>query len=312
MVTVVHIYHDGAEEVAATLGRVAPERRVVVCPPVVGDALAEAEVLFASVPVPADLAKAERLRLIQLMGVGAESVMGAPEIRPDVAIAGLGDTFAAETSEYVLAMMLAHCRALPTLVRRQDQKMWRQFGAATLAGTTLGVLGLGQIGGRVAALAHAFGMHVIGMRRSPAPVPHVQEVLGPEGLPSILSRVDYAAVCMPLTPETRGMLDAAALSHLRPHAVLVHVGRGGIVDEHALLEMLREGRLGGAAIDVFQQEPLPRHSPLWEAPNTLVTPHLAGLGRRYLERAAEVLSINLQRLDRGEPPLFAIDRERGY
>lgn len=312
--TPIHVYHGAAERAAAVVRRLEPDRAVVTWtePEELAGGIAEVEVLFAGVPPRGVFAGAARLRLVQLLGAGADPLLPAPDLPPVVQVAGLGDLFAAETSEYALAAMLAQCRALPTIVTRQAAREWKQFASPTLAGRTVGILGLGAVGRRVARLAAAFGMRVLGLRRDPAPVAGVDEVFGPDGLGELLSRADYVVVALPLTPETRGLLDDAALGRLREGAILVNVARGAIVDEAALARRLREGRLGGAALDVFACEPLPRESPLWDAPNTLVSSHVAGLGRHYVERAAEVLVENVRRLERGEPLLHLIDRARGY
>ncbi|MBI4951084.1 MAG: D-2-hydroxyacid dehydrogenase [Myxococcales bacterium] len=311
----IHVLHaEGAERIAAAVRALAPERRVAACARAeeLGDGLGDVEVLFATYPPAGSWAGAARLRLVQLLSAGADLLLPAPDLPPGVRVAGLGDSFATETSVHALACLLASCRALPTLCLRQAARQWRPFASPTLAGSTLGVLGLGAVGARVARLGAAFGMHVLGLRREARPTAGVDEVFGPEGLGEILRRADYLVVALPLTPATRGLLDARALALLRPSAVLVNVARGALVDEAALDARLREGRLGGAALDAFAEEPLPPESGLWDAPNTLVTPHVAGLGRRYVERAAAVLVDNVARLERGEPLLHGIDRATGY
>jgi phosphoglycerate dehydrogenase-like enzyme len=155
-------------------------------------------------------------------------------------------------------------------------------------------------------------MRVIGTRRHPEPVAGVAEVLPPSKTRRVLAESDVVIVVLPLTPETEGLLDAEAIAAMKPGAHLVNIARGGIVDEVALAEALREGRLGGAALDVFEQEPLPPTSPLWDTPNLLVTPHVAGLSHDYLARLGEIFFENIRRLERGEPIVNPVDRDRGY
>ncbi len=186
------------------------------------------------------------------------------------------------------------------------------YAGLRLDGATVGILGLGAIGHSVARRCKALGMRVIGTRRSAEPLEAVDEVLGPEGTRRVLAESDVVVVVLPLTPETRGSLDAEALAAMKPRGLLVNVARGGIVDEAALARALEEGHLGGAAVDVFEEEPLPATSPLWTARNALVTPHVAGLARDYMSRVGRIFFENIRRLEKGEPLLNEVDRSRGY
>jgi phosphoglycerate dehydrogenase-like enzyme len=193
-------------------------------------------------------------------------------------------------------------------LQRQHEKSWQMFPVGKLEGRTLGIVGLGEIGRRVARIARAIGMRVLGTSRGLRPV----EGVDVRPLDPVLRASDHLVVCTPLTPETRGLIGATELGALPDRAFVINVGRGGVVDEPSLLAALNEGRVGGAAIDVFVDEPLPRDSAWWTAPNTIVTPHIAGLGRRYLERAVEVVVENIERLETGVPPSCQIDRSVGY
>jgi phosphoglycerate dehydrogenase-like enzyme len=274
--------------------------------------IGEVEVLLAAQPPRGIWARAARLRLVHLAGVGAEALLPAPDLPAHVRIAGARGLFADEAAEHVIASMLALLRGLPQLVERQRGGEWRRHEVDRAAGKTIGILGLGEIGSRVACIAQAMRMRVIATKRRPAPHEHVDEVLAPEHTNDLLAASDVVVVALPSTPATRGLLDADALARCRPGALLVDVGRGGIVDEHALVRALLDGRLGGAALDVFEHEPLPSDSPLWHVPGLLVTPHLAGFGRDYLGRLVARVLDNVARLDRGEPLLGEIDRDTGY
>jgi phosphoglycerate dehydrogenase-like enzyme len=140
----------------------------------------------------------------------------------------------------------------------------------------------------------------------------VEQVFPPEGLDEVLRRSDVLVVVLPLTPATRGLIGARELTLLPPGAFLINVGRGAIVQEAALLDALRAGRLAGAALDVFEQEPLPLESPLWDLPQVIITPHVSGTTPRYYDRAIPLFCENLRRFLRGEPLLNVVDRERGY
>jgi phosphoglycerate dehydrogenase-like enzyme len=173
-----------------------------------------------------------------------------------------------------------------------------------LGGKTLLVVGLGRIGGRLAQLAKAFDLRVLGIRRNPeAGGGGTDAVYGMDRLNEILPQADFVALTCPLTPETEGLIGAEALRRMKPSAVLVNVARGRCVDEAALIEALREGRIAGAALDVTTEEPLPAASPLWGMENVLITPHTAGETCRYEDNVLDILLDNLDRLWRGEATL---------
>jgi phosphoglycerate dehydrogenase-like enzyme len=158
----------------------------------------------------------------------------------------------------------------------------------------------------------AFGLRVLGLRRQPAPVEGVSRVLGPDGLPELLRESDAVVLSVPETGETRGLLGAKELRAMKPGAFVINVARGAVVDEAALLDVLREGRLGGAALDVFATEPLPAASPLWDLPNVIVTPHIAGEPAGYTERViSEVFADNVARYRAGQPLRNVVDLARG-
>jgi phosphoglycerate dehydrogenase-like enzyme len=215
-------------------------------------------------------------------------------------------------AEYALGWMLHFARRVPRNQEQQARREFRLYATSMLEGATCGILGMGAIGEAVAARARAFGMRVLGTQRTPRPCGLADEVLGMDGTERVLAESDYVVVILPLTPETRGLLDAARLSKLRREAVLVNMARGGIVDEPALADLLRDERLRGAVLDVFEEEPLPESSPLWDVPNLVVTPHVAGFRRDYLERVFEIFAENVHHLEAGEPLRNRVDRAKGY
>ena len=200
-------------------------------------------------------------------------------------------------------------------------------------GLTLGLIGYGHIGRGVAHLARAFGMRVLATstsvrERTPLSIPGVgpfsdppaiavPHLLPDERIPQtwlddLLDTSDVVVICAPLTPQTRGMIDAAALARMKRGTYLINIARGKIVEEAALVQALREGHLAGAGLDVTAEEPLPAESPLWDLPNVIITPHVSGKSDQYVERAVNILLANLERLRRGEPPLNLVDRTQGY
>jgi phosphoglycerate dehydrogenase-like enzyme len=183
-----------------------------------------------------------------------------------------------------------------------------------VAGATLGLIGVGSIGRKVASMASALGMRVIAVREHPEKnMPEgVAAVYAPAEINDLLAQSNYVVVAAPLTPATRGLMNADRLAAMRPDAYLINVGRGPQVDEIALADALRNRRIAGAALDVFEQEPLPASSPLWELENLLITPHTAGLTEKLWERHYALFSENLRRYLAREPLLFIVDKQKGY
>jgi phosphoglycerate dehydrogenase-like enzyme len=201
-------------------------------------------------------------------------------------------------------------------MRRQAERRWdRSIEAREISGTTCGIIGMGAIGGETARRARALGMRVLATRRSITARGEddlAHELLPPSDLGYLLRESDWVVIAAPLTPETRGLIGAEELRQMKPSAVLVNVGRGPIVDEQALIAALRDGVIAGAGLDVFDQEPLPADSPLWDMENVVVTPHFSSGSDHYTTRAADIAADNLRRYLAGEPLRNVVDIERGY
>jgi phosphoglycerate dehydrogenase-like enzyme len=283
---------SGAEEFAAGVG--------------------ELEFLLALNPPRGHWGRAGRLRLIQVLGAGVDGVLPAPDLPPRVVLANQRGMSAAPMAEFGLALVLALLKQLPRFVAAQRERAWRRALPARVAGLTLGILGVGAIGEALAERAAALGMRVIGTQRTPKSHPALAKLEPPERTDAVLAESDVVVVLLPLTAETRGLLSRERLTCMKPGAYLVNLARGGIVDEAALLEALVEGHLAGAAFDVFASEPLPASSPLWDAPNLWITPHMAGGFPEILDETTRLFAENVARLERGEPIRNAIDRTRGY
>jgi phosphoglycerate dehydrogenase-like enzyme len=273
--------------------------------------IGEADVVVVSGMWKNDLAaKAAKLRFIQSISAGVDQydkqVLAAHGIR----LASAQGANANAVSEHGMALILAVARRIPEAVQNQQKRFWRgMIGDLTrredeLGGKTLLVVGIGRIGGRLARLARAFDMRVIGVRRDPsAGAQGADEIHGFDALPSLWSRADIVALTCPLTPETTGLVNAEALAAMKPGAQLVNLARGKVVDEPALIEAMRAGHLSAAALDVTVEEPLPETSPLWTLPNVLITPHTGGETRAYEDAVIDLLLENLDRLWRGEATL---------
>lgn len=215
-------------------------------------------------------------------------------------------------AESVAGMILAHYKQYADLWACQQRVQWAPRHLTELRGRTIGIVGLGDLGGATARLLRAFGVRVLGLRRHARPAPDVDHVYGPEDLDTFLHQLDVLVLAAPLTRETAGLIGAAQLAALPRGALLVNVGRGPLLDEAALLDALRSGHLGGAALDVFETEPLPSDSPLWTLPNVFVSPHCADNTPESEQRGLEVFLDNLARYRRGAPLRNVVDRALGY
>ena len=230
--------------------------------------------------------------------------------RNDYLLTGVKDTFGQQISEYVLCYLLAHELRLLERLGRQANRNWWSEPTGTLAGKTMGVMGTGSIGRHIAAMSATFGIRVLGLNRSGQTAAGFEKVFPTERLDEFLSGADYLVCALPETPETTGLLDARAFAAVRRGCYLVNVGRGSTIDEKALIEALTEGRLGGAVLDVFSEEPLPADSPLWHAPETLVTAHVAAKSRPA--DIAKIFVENYRRLVAGKTLNYLVDFDLGY
>ncbi|MFG3101404.1 D-2-hydroxyacid dehydrogenase [Streptomyces sp. NPDC048182] len=274
--------------------------------------------------------QAPRLEWIQLDTSGADHLKDTPVWQLPVPITSIGGISPVPMAEYVLMMVLGLAHRLPRAMAVQRSAVWPSLGERwdtlmprTLRGATLGVIGYGRIGQEIGRLARAHHMDVLGLKRqrtaragayfgASARDEAEAEIYTPDRLHDFLARCDFLVVTCPLTEETRGMVDAAALAALKPGAMVVNVARGGIVDEDALLRALRSGHVAGAALDVFDEEPLSPDSPWWTEPGVLLTPHVAGFAPDYAEQVLRLVGENVGRHLAGADLLNLVDRGRGY
>lgn len=282
--------------------------------------LADTEVLFG---IPEDSANgladairsSSRLRWVQATAGGAgQQVLDAgltEQERDRVLITGAGGVPAGPLAEFAMFGLLAFTQGLPRLLADKKAQRWELHPPAALAGGTVLVVGLGALGTQVARLAKAFGMRVIAVNRTGrTDSPDVDEIRTARFLGDLLPVAHGVVLTVPLTDQTRGMIDAKSIGRMHSGAVLVAIGRGGVVDEAALAQALRQGKLAGAALDVFADEPLPADSPLWELPNVLLRPHNAGLSRQQNEGIVAVFTENLRRYLTGDELLGTIQPAR--
>lgn len=277
------------------------------------DGVASAEILVGwNIPREA-VQRAAGLKWIHSTAAGVDQLLYS-EIRERGIILTASMGIHHQLVEHIFAFLLALERRLHVAMRLQLQRKWDRARTVgdELAGKTLGILGLGTIGQQLVRKAQAFDMRVIGTKRTPTAIPGVDRVLPPDGLPQVLRESDAVVVALPLTPQTRGLIGERELQMMKPTAWFINVGRGPIVHEAALIQALRAGKIAGAALDVFEHEPLRSDSPLYDLENVILTPHVSGASPRYMDRAVPLFCENLARYLRGAPLRNLVDPERGY
>ena len=256
--------------------------------------IATADVVIAQHPTNEQLDNARNLEWIHGLSAGVDHFPTERIESDGIALTGASSANANSVAEHAMSLVLAFERRLNHAIRQQERTEWQLFDASELRGKTMGLLGVGEIGGRIADLASAFGMGVVGMKRDVTDYPDaVDEIHPPDGLHEVLGRSDYIVVCCPLTEETRGMLTIKEFStSMKRDAVLVNVGRGAIVEESHLAIAIQRGFIRGAGLDVFEEEPLPVDSPIWNMKDIIVTPHVGGATDRFLRRCGEIFAEN--------------------
>jgi len=275
-----------------------------------------------------------RLRWVQLSSAGAEALFASPRIHAPILYTNASGVQSVGMAEYVLSVLSCFTRQIPELLSLQRAHHWPvpaeifdHLMADELRGMTLGLVGYGSINSAVAHLAHAFGMHILACKRDPSEhrVPRwnpagagdpdgalPERWYGPAQITEMLALSDYVVAACPLTAETAGMIGAKALQAMPRHAILINVGRGGLVQEAALVEALREGEIAGAVLDVVQGEPLPASSALYDLPHVIITPHISSATKKYYQRMTEVFVENLRRDATGEALYNVLNRDKGY
>lgn len=278
-------------------------------------ALASVEIAVNAFPLDL-LAKAPKLRWFQQWGAGADWLWRYPELAAkDFAITSGSGIHSIPIGEHILAYLLTFARGFHHAVRAQMEGKWHKPREAVfeLSGQTMVLVGMGAIGTHTARLASSLGVRVLGVRRNPEKAsPYAEVMVATNRLPEILPEADFLVLTVPLTQETKGMVGEKELRAMKPSAYLINIGRGGTVNEHALIRALQEGRIAGAGLDVFESEPLAADSPLWTMENVIVTAHYAGVTPNRHARGMAIFLDNLKRYQAGEPLHNVIDTSLGY
>lgn len=280
-------------------------------------ALPGADILFGMRLIPDLMPLTGSLRWIQTLSAGVEKLISPALIDSDILITNASGAHAPQISEHILAMLLAFARGLPGAYRAQLASNWDHDGVAggvfELEGKTLGIVGLGDLGDAVAVKARAFGLNILALRKRPTAKPaYVDEIFLPADLPGLLSRSDFVVDTLPLTPATRQFIGAAEFAAMPDSAYFFNAGRGGTVDQDALIAALHSGAIAGAGLDVTDPEPLPPESPLWKMPNVIITPHTSGYSPMVRERVTRIFVENLTRFVAGEPLANVVNAAAGY
>jgi len=290
------------------------------------------EVLYTDRIIPTPT-QAPNLKWIQFHFSGIDFASGSPLLqRRDLQITNLSGAAVPQMAEYILMMLLALGHRLPEVIASQQRSEWPRdrwelFSPRELRGATVGLVGYGSINREVARLLQTFDTRVLAAKRDamqPDDKDYTIPGLGdPDGsfftrlyptqaIKSMVKDCDFVVVTLPLTPQTHNLINAEVISAMNTNAFLIQAGRGGVVDQQALVEALQERRIAGAAIDTFSEEPLPANSPLWKLPNVIITPHIGGISSNYLSRAVDLFAVNLKRYVDGDALYNRYDAELGY
>lgn len=308
------VYYPDAAEARAyaeliDLPRASLSVRVASTPDEAADLVADTEILYAWKFPTALLRSAPKLGWVQSMGAGVERFL-VPELPRRVILTRVAGIFGPWMAEYTLGWCLSVTLRMEAYRAQQRQRRWVELPPARLRGATMCLVGLGDIGRSIAKAARALGMRVIGVTRSGRRVPEAERVYRTSSMRQALAQADFVVLTVPLTPTTHDLLGARELAAMKSTAWLVNIGRGPVIDEDALIAALRDKRIGGAVLDVFNREPLPADHPLWTLDNVVITPHVSGPSTPG--EINPIFSDNLRRYLAGRPLKYVVDRTRGY
>ena len=266
----------------------------------IGEFVEKANVLLTFRISDGLIKRAKNLQWIQSMASGVDAIVNLPSLRKEVLLTSTRGIHAPQMAEMAILLMLSLNRNFPQIIRNQDKGIWKRWPTKLLYQKKVGILGIGAIGEEIARKCKAFGMTVFGIDIIQRKVDAVDYSYGPEDLLKVVQEVDYFIIVVPSTLQTHKMVGEKVLSSMKPTAFLINIGRGEVIDESALIHALESGKIAGAALDVFSQEPLPKEHPLWKTKNLILTPHVGGTSTIYVDQVLSIFEENLLRFLRGE------------
>lgn len=255
-----------------------------------------------------------RVRWVHSRAAGIDSILFPELVQSPVPLTNGSGVFSPSLGEFALAAILYFAKDFRRMLRNQEAGRWEPFDVEEVAGQTVGIVGYGDIGRAVASRVHAVGMRVLALKRhAPASAdPLVAQYFGPHQLADMVAHCDYVVAAAPLTPETRHMLSDAAFAAMKPDAVVINIGRGPVIDQAALVRALIAGKIRGAALDVFEHEPIPPGDPIYKLENVLVSPHCADRTKDWLDRAMRFFLLQYERFSSGQPLDNIVEKHLGY
>lgn len=276
------------------------------------DHLAKAEVLLSFGVPPGTLARMPRLRWLQSMTAGVDNWLSRPDLPTALPLTAARGTHRIQMPENILGALFHITKPYHTIALNQSKAKWIRSGSTTLAGKTLGILGLGAIGVELARKAAALEMRVVATKRIPGPQAHVAQVYPPSQTDAVLAQSDYVVLLLPVTPDTESMINRQRLAAMKKSAWLINFGRGALIADDDLIAAVKAGDIAGAVLDVFRTEPLPEAHPFWRTPGITVLPHIGGVHPERDQWVAALFAENARRFLGGEPLKELVDRDKGY
>ncbi|MFW6269623.1 MAG: D-2-hydroxyacid dehydrogenase [Bacillota bacterium] len=316
MNTKILIMSDFKEEQIQIIKEITPEAEIIAKnrKDITEKEIEQAEIIYG-IPTKAQIKKAKNLKWLQLESAGADRFVDENMYQnQDVILTNSSGVYGLPIAEHVLGMILAFNKNLHKYSRQQTENKWEELPAGKdFYGSVTGVIGLGDIGNELARKAYTLGSKVLAVKNNPENKPeYIEKLWGQDGIDSLLKKSDFVVVALPLTNETREIIDKSRIKQMKRDAFLVNIGRGELIEQEALITALKEGWIAGAGLDVTTPEPLPEDNPLWNLDNVILTPHVSGLSPSNKYRKFDIFKDNLERYIKGENLNNVVDFEREY